>query len=138
MSSGLPQYYFRIRENGAMVFRVDTENRMRRIEMKQIAVVNVRNGEVRPHAKHELTSEDRRAIEDWMETRQQQLTEREIDDILRTVDHLNLTATWAQQRATPEELERVSDELLLAMHDLRSVLVRKKADRLSATRDAEQ
>ena len=30
-----------------------------------------------------------------------------------------------------EELEAVTDDLLLAMHDLRSVLVRKKADRLS-------
>ena len=29
--------YFRIRENGATVFRVDTENRQRRIEMDQIA-----------------------------------------------------------------------------------------------------
>ena len=40
----MPEYYFRVRENGAMVFRVDTENRMRRIEMTQIAVVNVKNG----------------------------------------------------------------------------------------------
>ena len=35
--SDLPEYYFRIRENGAAVFRVDTENRQRRIEMEQIA-----------------------------------------------------------------------------------------------------
>ena len=31
--SDLPEYYFRIRENGAVVFRVDTENRQRRIEV---------------------------------------------------------------------------------------------------------
>jgi len=44
MDGDLPEYYFRTRENGAAVFRVDTENRQRRIEMDQIAIVNVRNG----------------------------------------------------------------------------------------------
>ena len=39
MGAELPDYYFRIRENGAAVFRVDTENRQRRIEMDQIALV---------------------------------------------------------------------------------------------------
>jgi hypothetical protein len=43
---------------------------------------------------------------------------------------MNLTAHWAQSRATDEQLEQVTDPLLLAMHDLRSVLVRRKADRL--------
>ena len=36
MAGDLPDYYFRIRENGAAVFRVDAENRQRRIEMDQI------------------------------------------------------------------------------------------------------
>lgn len=49
MTTALPEYYFRIRENGAMVFRVETKNRMRRIEMDQIAVASVKNGEVKPH-----------------------------------------------------------------------------------------
>ena len=44
MAGELPPYYFRVRENGAFVFRVDTENRQRRIEMDQIAVVNINNG----------------------------------------------------------------------------------------------
>jgi hypothetical protein len=55
---------------------------------------------------------------------------REVDDILRTVDHLNLTTQWAQSRATDVQLEAVTDQLLLAMHDLRTMLVRRKADRL--------
>jgi hypothetical protein len=33
-------------------------------------------------------------------------------------------------------LERVTDTLLMAMHDLRSVLVRKKADRLAKAEKA--
>lgn len=126
----LPDYYFRIRENGAAVFRVDTENRHRRIEMDQIAVVNIKNGDVKAQGKSPLTDADRAAIQSWMDERRALLARRDIDDILRTVDHLNLTTQWAQSRASDEELETITDTLLLAMHDLRSVLVRKKADRL--------
>ena len=130
MSADLPEYYFRVRENGALVFRVDTENRQRRIEMDQIAVVNIRNGEIKPHGDRELSETDVKVIQDWMVDRQAVLAERDVDDILRAVDHLNLTTQWAQSKALPEELEEITDTLLLAMHDLRSVLVRRKADRL--------
>ncbi|MEC9198574.1 MAG: hypothetical protein VX378_06410 [Pseudomonadota bacterium] len=128
----LPEFYFRTRENGAFVFRIDTENRMRRIEMDQIAVVNIRNGEIKPHGSRELSPEEIEVITDWIVKRRRVLAERDIDDILRSVDHLNLTTQWAQSRATDEQLEAVSDSLLLAMHDLRSVLTRKKAERLMA------
>ena len=130
MSSTLPDYYFRVRENGAAVFRVDTENRQRRIEMDQIAVINIRNGEVIPHGDRTLSDADMAQIEAWMQERAEVLAHRDIDDIHRAVDYLNLTTHWAQSRATDEQLEAVTDALLLAMHDLRSVLVRKKADRL--------
>ncbi|MGR3758931.1 hypothetical protein ACUXV3_02185 [Roseobacteraceae bacterium NS-SX3] len=130
MSADLPDYYFRVRENGAFVFRVDTENRQRRIEMDQIAVVNIRNGEIKPHGQRQLSETDLAEIRAWMESRAATLAARDIDDIRRTIDHLNLTAHWANSRATADQLEEVTDALLLAMHDLRSVLVRKKADRL--------
>ncbi|KCV81597.1 hypothetical protein ATO10_11812 [Actibacterium atlanticum] len=130
MTTELPEYYFRVRENGAMVFRIDTENRQRRIEMDQIAVANVKNGDIKPHGGRELSEADMAAIQKWMEARRAQLEERNIDDILRTVDHLNLTTQWAQSKATDDQLDTVTDSLLLAMHDLRTVLVRKKADRI--------
>lgn len=133
MTSPLPQlppYYFRVRENGAFVFRVDAENRQRRIQMDQIAVINIKNGEVKPHGSRTLSPEDQTAIADWMAKRRAVLSTRDIDDIFRAVDHLNLTTHWAQSRATPEQLAEVTDTLLLAMHDLRQVLVRKRADQL--------
>lgn len=130
MSLTLPDYFFRVRENGAQVFRVDTENRMKRIEMDPIAVVNIRNGEIKPQGSRTLSEADMAAIGTWMEERKALLATRDLDDILRTVDHLNLTAAWAQSKASDEALEAVTDALLLAMHDLRTVLVRKKADRL--------
>ena len=131
MAGDLPDYYFRIRENGAVVFRVDTENRQRRIEMDEIATVNVKNGNIKPHGDRVLTTEDRAAIDDWLAERVALLARRDVDDILRTVDHLNLTTQWVQARASDAQLDQVTDLLLLAMHDLRSVLVRKKADRLT-------
>ncbi len=130
MVSDLPEHFFRVKENGALVFRVDTENRQRRIEMDQIATVNIRNGEVKPHGDRRLSEEDMAAITAWMAERNALLMARDVDDILRTVDHLNLTTHWVQSRATEAQLDSVTDTLLLAMHDLRSVLVRKKADRL--------
>jgi hypothetical protein len=135
MTADLPEYYFRVRDNGAVVFRVSTENRQRRIEMDEIAVVNVKNGNIKPHGDVDLTAADMAAITDWIAARQAQLAAREVDDILRTVDHLNLTTQWAQSRATDVQLEAVTDALLLTMHDLRSVLVRKKADRLGKSGD---
>ncbi|KEO61730.1 hypothetical protein [Thioclava indica] len=126
----LPEYYFRVKDNGAAVFRVDTENRQRRIEMDQIAVVNVKNGEIKPQGERILTPEDRAEIEAWITHRREVLGAREVDDILRAVDHLNLVTQWAQSKATDAQLEEITDTLLLTMHDLRTILVRKKADRL--------
>lgn len=133
MSAELPDYYFRIRENGAAVFRVDTENRQRRIEMEQIAVVNTNRGDYKAQGDRTLTDEDKAAINAWLKDRLAMLAQRTIDDIHRAVDHLNLTTQWAQSKASDDDLDAVTDPLLLAMHDLRGVLVRKKADRLLAS-----
>ncbi len=137
MAGDLPDYYFRIRENGAAVFRVDTENRQRRIEMDQIALVNVRNGEIKAHGERKLTPADMVVIREWLANRQALLAKRDIDDIHRAVDYLNLTAHWVQTKASDEQLEDVTDALLLAMHDLRTVLVRKKSERIMKGQPAE-
>lgn len=131
MPGDLPEYYFRIRENGAVLFKVDTENRQRRIELDEIATINLKNGNVKHHGDHVLTAQETALIRDWMAARSAQLARREVDDIHRAVDHLNLTAQWAQSRASDADLDEVTDALLLAMHDLRSVLIKRKADRLA-------
>ena len=131
MADDLPNHYFRIRENGAVVYRVDTENRTRRIELVELATVNIKNGNVKPHGEANLSPADTAAIKAWMTNRAKLLAERDVDDILRAVDHLNLTAQWVQTKASDDQLDRVTDDLLLAMHDLRTVLVRRKAERLA-------
>ena len=128
MNTSLPRYFFRIRENGATLFKMPEQNRQNRLEMHQIAVINIRNETVKPQGDIVLTDEETKLIADWMQERKTVLEEREIDDILRTVDHLNLTAQWAQSKASDADLERVTDQLLLSMHDLRTILSRKKAE----------
>ena len=135
MAPDLPGYYFRVRENGAVVFRVTTENRQRRIELDEIASVNVKNGNVKAHGEVVLSPADQAAIADWLAARGALLAARDVDDILRTVDHLNLTAQWAQTRAGEDQLDAVTDALLLAMHDLRVVLVRRKSERVGKAAD---
>jgi hypothetical protein len=126
----LPEFYFRVRDNGATVFRVDTENRQRRLELEQIAVANIRNGQIKPQGDRILSEAETAAIRAWMEARKAELARREVDDIHRAIDHLNHVTQWAQSRAGEDELEEITDTLLLAMHDLRSVLVRRKSERL--------
>jgi hypothetical protein len=133
----LPDYYFRVRENGAVVFRVDTENRQRRIDMEEIATVNINNGKIKPHGDRPLSPDEITLIEAWIAERQAVLAARDVDDILRAIDHMNFTTQWAHSKASDAELEAVTDPLLMAMHDLRSVLIRKKADRLMKDEAAE-
>ena len=126
----LPEYYFRVHETGAVVFHISTNNKHRRIEVDEIATVNIRNGNIRPHGERVLNADETSIITEWIAARRAVLAERDIDDIHRAVDYLNLTTQWAQSRATAADLEEVTDRLLLAMHDLRSVLVRKKTERI--------
>lgn len=130
MTADLPDYFFRTREGGASVFRVDGNNRNRRLEMEQIASINMRSGEIRPNGERTLLEEDLEAIKTWIADRKETLEWRQIDDILRTVDRINETAHWAQTKASADQIDMVTDSLLMAMHDLRSVLVRKKAQAL--------
>ena len=135
MAAELPDYYFRVRENGAIVFRIDTENRQRRIDMDQIAIINIKNGEYKPHGDRILSKIDKDAIETWMQDRMALLARRDMDDIHRAIDYLNITTQWLHAKADDAQLEEITDDLLLAMHDLRSVLVRKKAERMMRTQD---
>ena len=131
MAVDLPELFFRVKDNGAAVFRVDPENRQKRIDLDQIAVVNTRNGEIKPTGKAEISASEQETMQTWLTERQALTERREIDDIHRAIDQLNLTAQWAQSKATSEQLEEVTDRLLLSMYDLRQVLVRKKADRMN-------
>lgn len=100
MAGELPEYFFRVRENGAVVFRVDTENRQRRIDMEEIATVNINNGKIKTYGDRPLTADESTLIEEWIAKRVATLAARDVDDLLRAVDHLNMTTQWVQSKAT--------------------------------------
>jgi hypothetical protein len=131
MSDTLSGLFFRVRENGATVFRIDTENRHRRLDLDQLAVVNIKNGQIRVNGDRVISAEENAEISRWVEKRKATLAVRDVDDIRRTVDYLNLTAHWIQTKADDSTIDEVTDDLLLAMHDLRTELVPKKAERLA-------
>ena len=97
----LPELFFRIRDNGAAVFRLDGQNRDRRVEYEQIAVVNTNRGDFKATGDHDLTEAEESAISAWMAERIALLNRRETDDIPRVIDQINLTAHWAQRSYPP-------------------------------------
>jgi hypothetical protein len=126
----LPRHYFRLRDPGALVFRVDGANPQGRLELEPLALVNLRSGEVKPQGGQVLGAEDHAAIAAWMAAQQAGAEARDMDDIRRTVEQLNHAAHWVQTRASDAEIDAVAQDLLLAMHDLRSVLVRRRSARV--------
>jgi hypothetical protein len=123
----LPGLYFRLREPGALVFRVDAGTARGRLDLEPLAIVNLRSGEVRPQGAQVPSAEDEAEIAAWVQARRAEVAAREAEDIRRTVEQINQTAHWAQTRASDAEIDAVSQDLLLAMHDLRLVQVRRRS-----------
>lgn len=120
--------YFRIRDNGAQVFRVVQEARDRRMTLDPLATVVLRSGEIRVQGERVLTDEESSEIAAWMEERRETLQRREIDDMRRTMESMQAAAQWIQSRAKDDAIREVADDLLMALHDLRSATVRRLAN----------
>jgi hypothetical protein len=116
-------YYFRPRPGGAALLKITYDPRLRRSRMSRIAGVEA-SGEIRVAEGHDLTDTERALIDDYL-TRGNGLSGRGA----QAADQIGHIAHWAQFRATPEELAAATEELLLAMQDLREVLTRKAAAR---------
>jgi hypothetical protein len=90
-------------------------------------VVNTNRGDFKALGNHILTEAERQVFSDWLQERLTFLITRKMYDVNRAIDQINLTSQWALSKATEEQLDDVTEQLLLEMHDLRSVLVSKKA-----------
>lgn len=122
--------YFRVRDNGAAVFRLNTQNRQQRMEFKQIATLNLHKAEIKPQSGTPPTESEIAQIDAWIVKRRKIVADRQIEDIKLSIEHLNATAQWIQSKASQDQINEFADELLVAMHDLRMVIVRKKSDAL--------
>lgn len=124
----LPTHYVRVREGSGLLFRVDGENRQRRLDLQPVAVLNLNTGDLRPQGKAEVTEADRAAAASWLAARREREARREMDEGFALADRLGQAAHWAG-RAPDAALAASTETLLLAIHDLRSVLVKRMAER---------
>lgn len=122
--------YFRIKDNGATVFRINDDARQRRLDLQPIAEANVRNGDIKLRKDVELTDAERAEVNAWLSDRGEVLKTREIDQARLTIEHLNTTANWISSKPDEAAADEMSDDLLMAMHDLRSAIVRFKSKML--------
>lgn len=119
--------YYRIRKQGAVVFRMEVSNRQRRVELNQIAIINGK-GEIRPHNRR--TPSDAEIVEiaawwaDW-EHRKAQGDLTDTEDFMAT---LNQFTQWVEKEASQAEINAASDPLLLALLDLRQTIVRRLSE----------
>lgn len=122
--------YFRIKDNGATVFRISDEARRRRLDLQPVAEANVRNGDIKLRNNVTLSDDERAEIETWLNARRGALKSRETEQAQLTIEHLNTTANWISGKPDEEAAEAMSEGLLMAMHDLRAAIVRFKSKRL--------
>ena len=113
--------YFRKRKQGAFAFRLDVENRQRRLEMIHIATINGK-GEIRPQKRFPPTDSEIAQIEHWVAEQAKDHPETEPE---RAIREINLIAQWVAKESGDDEMLTYSDPMLLAIHDLRQVIVRR-------------
>jgi hypothetical protein len=117
------RYYFRPRPGGAALLKITYDARLKRSRLHRIAGLEA-SGEVRVAEGYTLSPEEEALIAQYL-AQGNGLTGR----AAQAVTDIGHIAHWAQFRANPDELAQATEELLLAMQDLREVLVRKAGQR---------
>jgi len=128
--------YFRIKDNGATVFRINDDTRQRRLDLQPVAEANVRNGDIKLRRDVTLSDAERAEITAWLAARSSALQAREIEQARLTIEHLNATANWFSSKPDEAAADAMSEDLLMAMHDLRAAIVRFKSRLLDQKGDA--
>lgn len=135
-NEGIMDLYFRIKDNGATVFRINDEMRTRRLDLQPVAEANVRNGDIKLRKDVTLSDAEQGEINAWLDARRETLKAREVEQARLTIEHLNATANWISSKPDEMAAEEMSEDLLMAMHDLRAAIVRFKSKMLDQKGDA--
>ena len=118
-----PDLYFRLRDRGASVFRVETGN-TGRLDLTQIAVIKP-NGEVKPFGKAKPTEDEETTITNWISKRNASQQARDAARIDTLIEDINKAAHWLQSEAPDDQIRAKGQSLLMSLHDLRSTIVRR-------------
>ena len=122
-----PSLYFRTRPNGATVFRVSEDPEKRRLSFMQIAVANVRTGGIRTNDTGAPNPAELEEIGEWMASKKEEMSADRRQDVLALCDSLGMAAHWIQTDASDSDIDNIEARLLLAMHDVRRTLARRKS-----------
>lgn len=122
--------YFRIKDNGATVFRREEDERLRRLDLSPIAEANVRNGAIKPRKDTAISPAETAEIEAWLAARREVLAAREANAALAAIEAMNAAANWYSGQPDGKAAASAADDVLIAIHDLRSAIVRFKAKSL--------
>ena len=118
------QLYYRHRRNGVIVFRMEVANRQRRIELNQIATISS-DGEITPHARRTPTEAELTEIRAWWTDWTSRGDENPLNETEAFLVELNRFTDWVQRHAPDAQVDAHSDPLLMALLDLRQVVVRR-------------
>lgn len=119
--------YFRIKDNGATVFRIEENTRERRTEMVALAEANARNGQVRLRAGVELSDAEKGEIETWIAARRATLAGREARVPEDAIEAMNAAAHWISGQPDSAIADAATEDMLLAIMDLRAAIVRYRS-----------
>ncbi len=119
--------YYRHRQNGVVVFRMEVSNRQRRIELNQIASI-AKTGEIVPHKRRPPSDEEIEEMTGWWASWQARQHTDDLSETEKFLVEINQFTDWVQRRADSAEVNDMSDDLLMALLDLRQVVVRRLSD----------
>ncbi len=131
-----PELFFRRREKGASVFRMETGDGGR-MELVQIAVLKP-DGEIKPQARREIAEAEIAAIAAWHASRTAAQPARDVARLDHMVGEMNKFTQWIQSDAPDEVITGAAMEVLMTIQDLRTTLVRRlaRAQEKKETQDA--
>ncbi len=121
----LQKLFYRVSKQGADVYRIDLQNRLRRLDLQKIAEIDLANEAVLQIKGVELSKEEQSDMQNWRKMRLGQLELRSQNDINRLIEALNHAANWIETKADDKQINEIGDPVLMAMHDLRATIVRK-------------
>ena len=119
--------YYRLRRQGALVFRMEVANRQRRIELNQIASITGA-GEVVPHKRRPASEAELAEAAAWWRDWCARRDADRLPETERFVAELNRFTDWMAREAPDGEVAEMSDPLLMALLDLRQVVVRRLSE----------
>ena len=126
-AAGAMKLYYRHRKNGAVVFRLEVANRQRRIELNQIASIS-KTGKIIPHKRRPPTEAEVEEMTRWWADWHARADTEQLTESEKFLVELNEFTDWFQRRAEHAAVDAASDPLLMALLDLRQVVVRRLSD----------